>query len=33
MEADIISESVYVIIYVLILFATNLRRKRAIPAE
>ena len=33
MEVDIISESVYVIIYVLILFATNLRRKRAIPAE
>ena len=33
MEADIIGESVYVIIYVLILFATNLRRKRAILAE
>ena len=33
MEADIISESVYVIIYVFILFTTNLRRKRAIPAE
>ena len=33
MEADIISESVYVIIYVLILFATNLRRNRAILAE
>ena len=33
MEADIISKYVYVIIYVLILFATNLRRERAIPAE